>query len=63
MGYFVFHQGKWVFVNQKLETMKDITEDKDVPIGEMVEITDGKQLLLDKGPGGRLVNVTMANKD
>lgn len=63
MGYFVLHQGKWVFVNQKLDSLKDITEDKEIAIGEMVELTDGKQLLLDKSPGGRLVNITMANKD
>jgi serine/threonine protein kinase len=63
MGYFSLHQGKWVFVNQKLPDMKDVSEDKDIAIGEMVEITDGKQILLSKEPGGRLINITMANKD
>lgn len=59
VGYFVFHQGKWVFVNQTLPKMKDLTEDKDVPINTMVEITDGKKLLLSDEVGGRLIMVQM----
>ncbi|HEY0058909.1 MAG TPA: kinase, partial [Flavisolibacter sp.] len=62
LGYFTFHGGKWVFVNQKLHSMKDLTEDKPVPINSMVEITDGKRLLLSGEEGGRVVVVTMANK-
>lgn len=61
VGYFVLHQGKWVFVNQTLTKMKDLTEDKDVPINTMVEITDGKKLLLSDEVGGRLVMVQMVN--
>ena len=62
VGYFTFHQGRWVLVNQKLNTLKDITEDKEIPLGEMVELTDGKKLLLSKEEGGRIVVITMANK-
>lgn len=62
VGYFTFYQDKWVLVNQKLETLKDLTEDADVPIGTMVNITDGKKLLLSKEDGGHIVVVTMANK-
>ncbi len=62
VGYFTFHQGKWVLVNQKLSSLKDITEDKEIPLGSMVELTDGKKLLLSKEEGGRVVIVTMANK-
>jgi hypothetical protein len=62
IGYFTFHNSKWVFVNQKLTSMKDVTEDKEIPIGSMVELTDGKKLLLSKEDGGRVVVVTMANK-
>jgi serine/threonine protein kinase len=62
VGYFVFHNNKWMFVNQKLTGLKDITESKDIPIGEMVEISDGKQILLSKEDGGRLFMVTVANK-
>jgi hypothetical protein len=62
VGYFTFHNGKWVFVNQKLDSLKDLTEDKEVPIGEMVELTDGKKLLLSKEEGGRVVVISLVNK-
>ncbi|MEZ2444843.1 helix-hairpin-helix domain-containing protein [Chitinophaga sp. RCC_12] len=62
VGYFVFHQGKWVLVNQQLTSLKDLTEDKEIPIGEMVELTDGKRLLLSREEGGRVVIITIANK-
>jgi len=62
VGYFTIHNDKWVFINQKLPSLKDLTEDKEIPIGSMVEITDGKKLLLSKEEGGRVVVVTMTNK-
>lgn len=61
-GYFSFHQSKWVFVNNRLTSLKDITEDKEIPIGTMVEITDGKKLLLSKDEGSRLLIVSIVNK-
>lgn len=61
VGYFVQHQGKWVFVNQTLSKMKDLSENKDVPINSMVEITNGKKLLLTDEDGGRLVLVQMVS--
>lgn len=61
VGYFSFFNGKWVFVNQKLKTLTDKTESKDIPIGTMVEITNGKQLLLSKEDGGRVVVISIAN--
>ncbi len=62
LGYFTFHNGKWVLVNQNLPSLVDKTEDKDVPIGTMVELTHGKKLLLSKEDGGRVVVITMANQ-
>jgi hypothetical protein len=62
VGYFTCHAGKWVFVNQKLASLKDLTDDKEVPIGTMVEINEGKRLLLSNEEGGRVVLVSMANK-
>lgn len=60
-GYFAFHNNKWVFVNQKLTSLKDVTEDKQIPIGSMVEITNGKKLLFSKDDGGRVAIITIAN--
>jgi serine/threonine protein kinase len=62
VGYFTYHNGKWVLVNQKLTSLKDVTEDKEIPVGQMVELTDGKKLLLSREEGGRIVIITMANK-
>ena len=62
IGYFTFFNGKWVLVNQKMPSLKDLTEDKEIPVGTIVEITDGKKLLLSKEEGGRVLIVTMANK-
>ncbi len=62
VGYFTFHNGKWVLVNQKLTSLKDLTENKEIPINSMVELTDGKRLLLSNEEGGRVVFITMANK-
>jgi len=62
VGYFTFHHNKWVFVNQKLTSLKDLTEDKEIPVNTMVDLTDGKKLLLSNEEGGRVVVITMANK-
>ncbi|MBU1625907.1 serine/threonine-protein kinase [bacterium] len=61
VGYFIFHKGKWIFVNQTLTGMKDRTENKDIPIGSMVEMAEGKQILLSPEEGGRLTLVQMVN--
>ena len=62
VGYFTFHNNKWVLVNQKLTSLVDKTNNKDIPIGTMVELTHNKQLLLSKDDGGRVVVITMANQ-
>ena len=62
VGYFTFYNGQWVLVNQKLTSLKDLTDDKEIPVGTMVTITDGKKLLLSKEEGSHIVIVTMANK-
>jgi serine/threonine protein kinase len=61
VGYFKFHQGRWVFVNQRLPAMKDLTGKADVPINTMVELAEGQQLLLSPEDGGRLVQVQMVS--
>jgi serine/threonine protein kinase len=62
VGYFTLHNNKWVLVNQTLPSLKDLTNNADVPMGAMVELTDEKQLLLSKEEGGRIVLITLANK-
>ena len=62
VGYFTFHEGKWMLVNQSLTSMKDISEQKEIPPNTMVELSDGKKILLANEEGGRLIYVTMANQ-
>jgi len=62
VGYFSLYNGKWLFVNQKLATMADVTKDgapKPVPMGGQVELVEGQKLMLDSGDGGRVVVVQM----
>jgi serine/threonine protein kinase len=61
VGYFSFFNNKWVFVNEKLSSLKDLTGDKEIPAGSMVELTDGKKLLLSREEGGRLAILSIAN--
>lgn len=62
VGYFVFHQNKWLLINQRLTDLEDKSEGKKIPVGQAVELSDGKQILLSKEEGGRLMIVQLANK-
>ncbi|MDR1165597.1 MAG: kinase [Deltaproteobacteria bacterium] len=59
VGYFIFHQDKWLFVNQTLQTLKDLTRDKMIPPKSYVELTEGLQLHLSNAPSGRLARVIL----
>jgi len=61
VGYFSFHNNKWVLVNQHLKGLKDITNNKLIPIGSMVELVHGNQLLLSAEEGGRVVLISIVN--
>ncbi|MDA7936683.1 kinase [bacterium] len=63
VGYFSFHRGRWVLVNQTLAGMT-VLEDggqKKTPIeqGKSVTLVDGMNLLMSSEDGGRLVQVQM----
>lgn len=61
VAYFAFHNNKWLLINQRLTELEDKTEGKKIAIGEAVELTDNKQILLSKEDGGRLIIVQMVN--
>lgn len=61
VGYFVFHQGKWLLINQRLADLEDKTEGKKIAINEAVELTDNKQILLSEEEGGRLIIVQLVS--
>jgi non-specific serine/threonine protein kinase len=41
--------------------MKDVTENKPIPIGTMVELTNEKKIKLSNDEGGRLLYITLVN--
>jgi len=63
VGYFVFHGGHWVFVNQTLTGLKDVTSGEGIhyPPGSQVRLENDQKLLLSPEDGGRLVHIQMAN--
>lgn len=59
---FHFHNNKWILINRKLTSLTDISDNnRTIAIGESVEISDGKQILLSKEDGGRLLIVQLVN--
>lgn len=59
VGDFHFHNGQWILINRRLPDMYDVTDKKPITIGGYVPLTDGRQILLDKGQGGRLIVVNL----
>lgn len=57
VGDFHFHNDKWILINRHLPSMYDKDIDKKIEIGEAVELTEGKKILLSKEDGGRLIIV------
>jgi len=61
VGYFQLHQGNWILVNEGLAGMKDVTANRDVPIGGYVVLSEGQQVVLDREDGGRLIHVQLVS--
>lgn len=61
VGYFAFHNNKWLFVNESLNDLKDVTNDKKINKGESIELINGNKILLSDDQGGRLVTITITN--
>jgi len=59
VGYFVFHKNRWIFINQALPGLKDLTNQRPVEINGFVELKNGLQLLLSPEKTGRLVHVSL----
>ena len=61
VGDFHFFNNQWILINRRLPDMYDATDKKSIGIGEYVPLTDGRQILLDKSQGGRLIVVQLVN--
>ena len=61
VGDFHFHNGKWILINRRLNSLYDKDEDRKIEIGQYVELTEGKKILLSIEDGGRLIIVQLVN--
>ena len=61
VGDFHFFNGKWILINRSLSDLWDKDFDKKIGIGEYVELTEGKKILLGKNDGDRLIIVQLVN--
>ena len=61
IGYFVFHENAWHLVNEGMPELTDVASKNVIPVSGSIVLDDGKQLLLSKEAGGRLVVVQMVN--
>lgn len=59
VGYFLFHNDKWLLVNEALPELMDADTRTPVPVGSGVELGEGRKLLLSREPGGRLAVVQL----
>jgi serine/threonine protein kinase len=59
VGDFHFHNGKWILINRRLTSLYDKDIDKKIEIGEAVELSEGKKILLSSEEGGRLIIVQL----
>lgn len=61
VGDFHFFKGKWILINRSLNSLFDKDVDKKIEIGQFVELTEGKKILLSTEDGGRLIIVQIIN--
>jgi serine/threonine protein kinase len=61
IGDFHFHNNKWILINRRMPDLMDVQTKQNIAIGESVELSEGKQILLSKEAGGRLVNIKLIN--
>ncbi len=55
-GYFAFHQGQWLLINEALASLTSASGNR-VPAGQAVALTDGAMIRLSQEPHGRIAEV------
>ncbi|MDR1041821.1 MAG: hypothetical protein LBR80_16990, partial [Deltaproteobacteria bacterium] len=48
VGYFVLHNGEWLFINQTLQELVDLDARRHCPPGEAVRLFNGQRLQLSR---------------
>jgi serine/threonine protein kinase len=59
VGDFHYHNNKWILINRRMQDLMDVQTKQNIAIGSSIELTEGKQILLSKELGGRLINVKL----
>lgn len=57
------YQSSWIIINRRLPELWDVTgqQKRQIKIGEYVELTEGRKILLSSSDGGRLMVVQLVN--
>lgn len=58
---FHFFKNKWILINRRLPDLWDKDRDRKIEIGQYVELTEGKKILLGKNDGDRLIIVQIVD--
>lgn len=61
VGDFHLHNNKWILINRSMPDLIDVQSKQPIAIGSSIELSEGKQILLSKESGGRLINVKLIN--
>jgi serine/threonine protein kinase len=61
VAYFKFHKNQWILINQTMDGLVDLTNNKPIAKGSFVALTNGLKLQLSKERNGRVVNVSLVN--
>lgn len=59
VGDFYFDGKRWLLINRTLPDMFDVSLKKPIAVNSFVELREGKQIMLGKGEGARLIVVQM----
>jgi len=62
IGYCIFHEGNWLFVNEKLDNLVDYTDEKNtkkVAIGEYITLVEGTKMVVTHQNSKRLLLVQL----
>lgn len=59
VGDFHFFNNQWILINRRLNSLWDKTNNKKIPIGSYIPLTEGRQILLSSARGGRLIIVQL----
>jgi serine/threonine protein kinase len=61
VGYFVFHNNRWLLVNENMPDLTDVKNKQHIKLGETIALTEGAEILFSKQTGGRLAVVQLVN--